>query len=106
MNDKKDRQQRNIPCVRGSIVVSKAQKNHQLHITSKSKWFEYDYILFKIKEDYISITKPNLDYRGKFQKPTKQGDFYHLTITGELPLGKFEFDEDDSNEDELVIYYR
>jgi len=93
--------------VRGSIVVSEQQNkpNHR-HITSNSIWFDCDYILFNVKEDYISITRPSLDYRGKSHKTTKQKNFYHFVVTAEIPFGKFKFDVDDSTEDELVIYYR
>ena len=30
----------------------------------------------------------------------------HFQFTSELPIGKFEFDEDESDKDMLVIYYR
>lgn len=106
-NKNTETEQFTIPSVSGSIVVSE-QKNkpNQRQITSNSNWFDCDYILFNAKEDYISITKPSLDYRGKSQKPTKQNNSYHFLVTAELPLGKFEFDVDDSTEDELVVYYR
>ena len=91
----------------GSIIITE-QKNRprQRQITSNSNWFDCDYILFNVKDDHISITKPNLDYRGKAYKPTKQNSHFHLLVTAEIPFGKFEIDVDDSTEDELVIYYR
>jgi hypothetical protein len=106
-NNQKENKALHISDFSGSIVVSELKnKPNQRQITSNSTWFDGDYILFNVKDDYISITRPDLDYRGKVQKPTKQNNTYHLVVTAEIPFGKFEFDVDESTEDELVIYYR
>lgn len=60
--------------------------------------------------DSLLFKRVGVDHRGKFQNPKRRrvgNDFHYSTaISGtELPLGQFKFDEDDSTEDELVIYY-
>lgn len=75
------------------------------HISTRSKWFDCESIIIKDCFDFISITKPSLDYRGKSYSITKQNEWYHFSINMEFPVGKFEIDLEDSNEDELIIYY-
>ena len=107
--DKETKTDSNLPIfsVSGSIVVSELKNRpNQRQITSNSNWFNCDYILFNVEDGCISITKPDLDYRGKSHKPTKQNNWWHFLVTAELPFGKFEFDVDDSTEDELIVYYR
>lgn len=87
------------------IRVNKAQTDRQRVITSKSDFFK-GRTIFKVEKDKIIFKKPTIDYRGKSYKFCLHVDgFYHSTILCEIPLGKFYFDEDESNEDIIVAYF-
>jgi hypothetical protein len=85
----------------GSIIINNGRAENYRQFKSNSNWFknaEY----YSIKEDgnCLIITKHYLEVPKNAQK-TKTGHF--MCLSG-LPLGKFKFDEQESTEDELVIY--
>ena len=93
--------------VSGSITVKALERGNQRQILSKSKWFnpKSDYVV-KDNGEYLTISRPDLDYRSKTYKAIKLGSgWIRLNILSEMPIGTFDFDED-STEDELVVYYR
>lgn len=82
-----------------------SQKHHQLELKTRSDWFDTDSVIIRVFSDYVSITKPTIDYRGKVNAvQNKSTDIKILTIGAELPTGYLMFDEEDSTEDELIIY--
>ncbi len=94
-----------------SINFSKSSYDTRRHISSKSKFFKLDeYIIVKVYDDKIVISKPTIDYGGKCIKVSSQRngtDWLQFDITGhDLPLGKLEFDPEESNEDTAVIYLK
>jgi hypothetical protein len=97
------------PCtlhsVSGSIIISDSNINGQVQITSNSKWFDIDDIIVLHDIDCIIIKRPTLDYRGLTHKLQRRCNTVQTKIMADIPLGRFEFDEE-STEDELVIYYR
>lgn len=93
--------------ISGSILIYN-HKYTSVKIQAKSniKFFDTP-VVFEFTDEYIRITKPELDYSGKTIKMYKQNSgWYGATINKDLPIGKFLFDEEDSNEDELIAYYR
>lgn len=89
--------------VSGSIVINKGRSEKYRQFKSNSNWFENsEYYSFEENGNCLIITKHYLEVPKNAQK-TKTGHFMCLS---ELPLGKFEFDEQESTEDELVIYCR
>lgn len=100
-NKKNETEQCAIPVVSGSIVISKGRAEIYRQFKSNSNWFKnYEYFTLKEEGDCLIITKHYLEVPKNAQK-TKTGHFMCLS---QLPLGKFEFDEQESTEDELVIY--
>ena len=93
--------------VSGSILIYN-HKYTSVRIEAKSniKFFDTP-VVFEFTDEYVKITKPELDYSGKTIKMNKQNSgWYGTTINKDLPRGKFLFDKEDSNEDELIAYYR
>jgi hypothetical protein len=87
--------------VSGSIIINKGRNDNYRQFKSNSDWFnnaEYFTLIengncLTIKKHYIQVPK-------NAQK-TKTG---HFMCISELPIGKFEFDEDESSEDVVVVY--
>lgn len=91
------------PCVSGSILINKGRAEKYRKFTSNSNWFKNaEYFTLTENGNCLTIKKHYLEVPKNAQK-AKTGQF---TCLSELPLGKFEFDEDESTEDELVIYCR
>lgn len=93
--------------VSGSISVTKHTGINQVHITSKSNFFD-GYLIIKDDGEKLIFRKPSIDYRGKIYKPKyyKNSKVFITAIVSDMPLGKFDFDVNESCEDELVVYYR
>ena len=103
-NKKEQNEQCTILVVSGSITVYKGRADRYRAIYSKSSWFD-NAEYFEIQDDgeCVVIKKCYLEMPKTAQKFTKSRNFQFVS---ELPLGTFDIDEDESNEDELVIYYR
>ncbi len=94
--------------VSGSISIAIGGNPLARQMQSNSIFFEANenYII-KISDEKIVIAKPTIDYNGKTYKASKKGSgWVTFQIQAELPLGKFEFDEDETDEDSVAIYYR
>ena len=91
-------------CISGTIKVRKGKSDRYKMIYSNCKWFE-DAEYFDIQEnnEVLVIKKCYMIIPKTAQKSKKVGFFYCVS---ELPLGTFNIDENESNEDELVIYYK
>lgn len=65
------------------------------------------YIL-KTIDGGIEFTRPTIDYNGKTLKATPQPPHknqFAFQVSADFPLGKFIFDEHESTEDKVVIYF-
>ena len=103
-NKETETKQCTIPSVSGSISVTKGREDRYKQLYSSSEWFngaEY----FNIQDDgeSIVIKKCYMEIPKTAQKFTSGR---HFQFVSELPLGTFDIDEEESNEDELVVYYR
>jgi len=94
-----------IPSVSGSITVYPKDKNDRMRkIYCKSEWFNgTEYFEFIEEESFLIIKRCLLEIPKKAIKLPKGRSFDKAS---KLPLGTFSIDEEESNEDELVIYYR
>ena len=86
-----------------------AQKQQQgcFNISSKSQFLRTP-VIVKKSDDKIVFTKPSLGYVGKIHSPSHDKYGWHRiggAITGDVPLGKYYFDQDDSTEDIKVCYF-
>lgn len=92
-----------------NYIRSTRHNSNQFRVTSKHPFFKNEYLITKITEDCLIFSIPTIDYRGKSYKthPCKNTkDFNACSITSEfMREGKFEIDEDDSDEDQLYIYF-
>lgn len=86
-----------------SITTFKHTHNRQIHISSRSSFFA-DEVYIKENNGRIEFGRVGITYEGKRYKFHKTNGAYHSAIVAELPIGKFEFDEDESSEDVVVVY--
>ena len=85
------------------ISITKGRKDRYRSLYSNSEWFDgCEYFVITDNGDYLSIKKCYMDIPKKAQVFTTSK---HFSFVSELPLGWFDIDEDDSNEDEILIYY-
>lgn len=89
--------------VSGSIIIYKHTHNRQVHIWSKSNFFDGE-VYIKQHNGRIEFGKVGITYEGKRYKFHKTKGTYHCAIVAELPIGEFDFDEDESNQDVVVVY--
>ena len=91
--------------VSGRISITKGRTERYRSVYSNSNWFD-ECEWYQIKDDgeCLVIKKClGIEIPKNAQKFPKSKNFQ---FTSELPIGKFEFDEDESDKDTLVIYYR
>jgi len=75
-------------------------------LSTKSDFFK-EPVIINLKDGCLEFTKPSLDYRGKLFSfnSSKKDEWYRNSLSSfDMPLGKFYFDEDESNEDIVVVY--
>jgi len=101
MMNNAEKPQLTIPRVSGSIVINRGRNDKYRHFIVKSKWFEdAEYYSFAETVNYLEIRKHYLEVPKNAQK-YKTGQFM---CTSQLPIGKFEIDQNESTEDVLVVY--
>jgi hypothetical protein len=91
--------------VSGSISITKGRTERYRAVYSNSNWFD-ECEWYQINDDGECLTIKkclSIEMPKTAQKLSKTKQFQ---FTSELPIGKFEFDEDESDKDMLVIYYR
>lgn len=89
--------------VSGSISVSMGRTERYRNIYSNSNFFIVgEYYVLKDDGECLTITRCGLDVPKKAQMFIKTG----FQCISELPIKKFEFDAEESNCDEVRIYYR
>jgi len=87
------------------IVISNTSRSHIKQINSKSNFFNSE-IIYNVTDDEIIFEKPTLDYGKKTVTPQKKkSGWWGFQIVAEnISEGKYYFDED-STEDQIIIYY-
>ncbi len=102
-NKNTETEQCTIPSVSGSITVY--PKNDRIRkIYCKSDWFnDVEYFEFINDGSFLLIKKCLLDIPKKAIKLPKSRSF---DMVSNLPIGTFMIDDEESTEDELLIYYR
>jgi hypothetical protein len=96
----------NIADVSGSISVQDTYRQHIKQIQSKSNFFN-SRIKYKVTESEIIFEKTTPMYNGNTVKPQKRkSGWWSFQIVAEnVPMKKFNFDEDSTDEC-VIIYYR
>ncbi len=97
------------------INITELRQNHFFKISTKSEFLKTKEVSIKISYDHLIITKPTIDYRGRIYKVQSMKDrnknvpnnWRYITVTNDnLIPGKFTIDEDESNEDQLIVYFK
>src|SRR5574343_1754482 len=90
-----------IADVSGSITISNGRNENYRQFKSNSNWFnDAEYFTLTESANCLTIKKHYLEVPKNAQR-TKRGYFM---CASQLPIGKFEFDEDESSEDIVVVY--
>lgn len=101
-----------------SIKVN-SEERHIIIVKSTSKGCEFkDYVRIDSHNHWFGKTFSNhvylnkivfkrrgIDYNGKVRNIKIRFGTYRIEMCESLPLGVFPFDEEESNEDQIVIYF-
>lgn len=90
------------------VNINKIDFRDKHVISSKNKMFKEDYLILIVDEEGIKFSIPTIDYNGKLFKTCKSSSkgWNLINISNEHVVeGRFYFDLEDSNEDELIIYF-
>lgn len=76
--------------------------------------FSFKSDFFRAGEDYIvketsrslSFRRPNLDNTFVTKKAIQNGNGVCFDLFSKVPIGIYQFDEEDSNEDRVVIHFK
>jgi hypothetical protein len=93
----------------GYINIAMGGRQCDRLLSSNSIFFETKaHYIIKINEEKIVISKATIDYEGKTYKATALNGkgWISFSVIADLPLGKFSFDADETNQDAVTIYYR
>ena len=87
---------------KGYLRVSESATRDCRQISFKSDWFiGGEYYSIDEYDDYMVVTKHYIDMPSTALK-SKKGYFQCKSVA---PLGRFEIDQEESTEDEIIIYY-
>ena len=102
-DNKKIQKQYDVQIVTGNISITKGRLDRYRQIYSSCKWFDgAEYFDIQDDGESLLIKKCYMEIPKTAQKFTSSK---HFQFVSELPLGIFDIDEEESNEDELVVYY-
>jgi len=90
-----------------TITSQKEGRQRILCIKSGSDFLN-ERVIVESDDSFISIKRPPFDYQGKTYSVGRiRGGYYSLSImyNDEIPTGRYHFDQEDSNEDELIMYF-
>ena len=91
------------------IINNKIPHLNQFQISSKHSIFKNEYIKIDVYASFLIFTVPSIDYNGKIYKVStnkRSPDWHYFCVVNEmLTTGKFKSDLEESNEDELLVYY-
>lgn len=90
------------------VNIYKFDFTDRYNISSKNEMFNNEDLIIVFTDDYIKFSVPTIDYNGKTHKVYKSNHRAWRLIAirnREMPVGKFYFDEEESNEDELILYF-
>ena len=90
--------------VSGSINITNGLRMSQKQIHISTSWANVDNYVLNITDTSIIITKCYLEVPRNAKKINKSS---HIFIQNtELENGRYFFDEEESSEDKVVVYYR
>ncbi len=92
-------------------ICKRSENSNGFLLSTKNDFFKNKELVVKIDDKSIVFRKPTLDWVGLIHKPRKYSKLYEewrnvCLYDDRLITGRFEIDEEDSDEDQVVIYYR
>jgi hypothetical protein len=89
-----------------SVYHHKGANSRYMHIASSAQFFKEDAeFVIDLVDDAITIKKVRMERNSKSVKFHKAaGDWLYAKIKIDIPPGRYEFDEDESDEDVAVMY--
>ena len=92
-------------CIRIVKSISKGcEFKDYVRIDSHNLWFGKTFSTH-VYWDKIVFKHRGIDYNGKVRNIKIHFGTYRIEMCESLPLGTFYFDEEESNEDQIVIYF-
>lgn len=102
---KKFKENKNTMLVSTQPSMNIMKRNYQQIHFSNKKWFDncqFFSIYNDLENELIKIKKHYIDVPINARNVKKDTRF---RLVAEIPIGEYKVDEDESNEDELIIYY-
>ena len=87
-------------------ISSQSHNNTWCTLRTKNAFMNTAYVRLLVDDDKIVITRPALDYTGKTLQPHDHHNGWRsISINDErVAVGRYHIDEEESDEDQLVIY--
>jgi len=90
------------------VYIARHSRAGHFNLQSKEPFFSKEFCV-KIHSDKIVFSRPGIDFNGKIHNPrlNKKTGYYITSVAAvyDLPIGVFDFDSEESNEDFIVVYY-
>lgn len=97
-------------CDANYILINYGHANNQYTISSKHNLLKTDKVKVIVFYDHLVISRPDIDYRGKtfsvqINKNSNSWRYFAIVNENIIP-GKFDIDEQESSEDEIVVFFK
>ena len=89
--------------VSGSVVISKGRSQATKRVRCGDWLNDTEYCIVKDDGECLVVKKCYMEIPKKAKKIDVDRK---LEFIGQIPIGAFDIDDEESNEDELVVYYR
>ncbi len=89
----------------GEIHIKRVNKTGKCILFNFPEFNDVESFSHTYDGEKLIIKRRGIDYAGKVLKPVKMLNATHLNISSPIPLGTYKIDTDESNVDQLVIYY-
>lgn len=89
-----------------NVTIYERQENPNCRIIYSLSDFFNSKVYVENHNTHAIFKKPDIDFNGKSYKPTKRKSGFMLTVSNNnLPSGQYSIDPEESNEDQIVIYF-
>lgn len=86
-------------------ITTPPHRENCRYIHLSNEYFPEREVVIDINSEYLVIRIPSLDDAKTFKAYHHVKGINRIAIGAELPTGKFLIDQEESNEDQLVIYF-
>lgn len=95
-----------------TISIQKRDNDFTFRVYSYNKIFNQQRLIMEEKEDFIKFKKLTIDYKGLSYSVRKENTmsnrrgFIFTSKFGYIKLGFYKIDKEESNQDEIIIYFK